>query len=364
MIDKQLLEIFLDLIKIEGVSQQEAGVAEYIKRFLMKYGFKFHEDDSKKSTGSNTGNIIVKIGSGGEIILASHMDTARSTLNVNPQLQNDRITSDGTTVLGVDNRMGIAILLRLLQKVQLESIITKDFSVAFTTCEETTLAGSMNLRLNGTVKYGFVFDSYMPPGKFVANSYGAATFKIEINGKASHSGIAPEQGINALDIAIKAMSGLSVGKVTDTTVINFGKISGGSAVNVIPEKVIVEGEVRSLSIAEGENILEKISQAFRRAAQLQGGKLDFSYKWDFKPYSINKNSFTYNKIYEVLRKINLDPVGIESRGGSDANSLNEKGIESINIGIGAQNPHSNDEFVLYDDFEKSLKIALELVRAE
>ncbi len=363
MIEDKLLKLFLEVASIEGLSRDEKDVADFITAYLLKYGFTPFKDNSNLESNSNTGNIICKINGGGNMVLLSHMDTARSTNGLKPVLLSDRITSDGTTVLGVDNRAGISILLYLIEKIETEKIKTKDFTLAFTTCEETTLAGSKNLDLNGRIKKGFVFDSYLRPGNFINSSFGAASFNIKIIGKASHSGIAPEKGINSIRIANEAICKMNLGRIDEQTTINVGLINGGTAVNVVPEITTVKGEVRAKSLMKAEQHIIEIEKLFAESATKYSGKIEFESNWDFKPFEIKETSTVYSDIKNAIRKIGLEPVSGESWGGSDANSLNMKGIESVNIGIGAQNPHSNDEFILYEDLQKSFEIALELVKA-
>lgn len=362
MTDNRLIEIFLEIIKIEGLSEQEKQVAEYIKKFLKKLNLNPKTDKSYLKTNSNTGNVICKIGNGGDFVLCSHMDTARSTKGVNPILKQDRITSDGKSVLGVDNRVGIAVLLYLTENIVKNKTSFHDFTLAFTTCEETSLGGSRNLDVNGVIKGGFIFDSYQDPGKYVNRSYGAAGFEINIVGKAAHSGIEPEKGINALEIAVAALSKIKVGKLEDETTINFGKIEGGSRTNVVPEKISIMGEVRSDTLEKVEKYITIISEEFNNAAFELKGLIKFEWDWDFKPYKIEKDCKIIQKIENAISNAGLKPEQSISKGGSDANSLNENGIPSINLGIGAKNPHSNNEFILLEDLQKSFKIAYELVR--
>ena len=89
---------------------------------------------------------------------------------------------------------------------------------------------------------------------------------------------------------------------------------------------------------------------FNKEAELAGGKIEVNWFWDFKPYTVSPSSYPFKEIVKVLEKVGLNPTPKISLGGSDANSLNEKGIDSVNLGIGAQNPHSNDEFILYRRF--------------
>jgi tripeptide aminopeptidase len=360
--NQRSLEIFCDIAGIEGLSGNEKEISSYIKSFLGKLSLKPFEDNSAKKTGSNTGNIICKINGGGNFLISCHIDTARSTQGLKTILSEDRITSDGNTVLGVDNRVGVALLLSLAEKIVKEKLQVKDFTLAFVTCEETTLDGSKYLEIDRNIKRVFVFDSQNNPGEFINSSYGAVGFKIEIIGKASHSGISPEKGINAFEIMTKALNGQSFGRIQPDLTFNIGKFSGGTATNVIPDNIILEGEMRSTNLETVEKRIEELKSRFENAAKKLNGKVNFEWKWDFVPFNIIPESETFQLISDAIKKVGLTPEAVISAGGSDANSYNSRGIEAVNIGIGAKNPHSNDEFILYKDFQNAFNIVLELVK--
>jgi tripeptide aminopeptidase len=362
MATEYLIDLFLEIAKIDALSGDEKPLADFITSFLQKYYYTVAEDESKKFSNSNTGSLVCKIGNGGDFVMTAHMDTARPTLNIKPKVLDDKIVSSGDTVLGVDNRAGVAVLLFTLEKIAKEKLPIRDFTVAFTTCEETTLFGSKYLGLNGNIKYGFVFDSGYRPGNFIYSACGAMGFKIKVLGKASHSGISPEKGINSLLIASKAISNLPLGRIDDESTMNIGILKGGSAVNVVPEVTELDGEVRSFDVKKVEKYFKLILDAFKKEADAYGGKIEVDSFWDFKPYTVPENSHVFEETVRVLKKVGLNPTPKISLGGSDANSLNEKGIQSVNLGIGAQNPHSNDEFIYIEDLVKSAEIALELVR--
>ncbi len=361
-IHPRLLEIFLEVIKIEGLSTQESKVAAYIFKFLKHLGLNPQIDKTTIKTKSNTGNVICKIGKGGDLILCSHMDTARSTINVNPIIKKDRIVSDGKTVLGVDNRVGISILLFLAEKIITEKLHHQDFTLVFTTCEETSLAGSGNLKLHKTIKKGFIFDSNQKPGNYINRSFGAASFEIKIIGKEAHSGIEPEKGINALLVTSNALGRIKIGKLKDGTTVNFGRIEGGTGTNVVPGLIFINGEVRSNSKNKINQKIAEIKKVFNNEAKKLNGKINFKWRWDFAPYFVSSKQETTKDIRNAISKSGLKPKASFSKGGSDANSFNANGISAVNIGIGAQNPHSNDEFILFEDFEKDFEIAYNLVR--
>jgi Di- and tripeptidases len=361
-LNPELRDLFLTLISIDGVSGNEKSVAEFIFKFLTQLGLSPYIDDSASITGCNTGNVVCKVGGGGDSVLLAHMDTARSTKGVRALFLEDRITSDGTTVLGVDDRAGIAAILYALQQAVTEKIAIHPFTLAFTTCEETTLLGSQSLELDSSIKSGFIFDSYLPTGCFVNESCGAIALDIKVHGKASHSGIAPEKGVNAVQIAVEALSQFPFGRIDAETTANIGIIRGGSATNVVPELVCMEGEIRSKQVAVVEEYACKVKQIFEDCAAAHSGGVEVDSRWDFRPFLVSPQNYAYERAVEALKHLNLEIKACASFGGSDANSLNAKGISAINFGTGAQNPHSNDECILYRDLINSVRIALELMK--
>lgn len=362
LINPKLLSLFLDIIKIEALSSSENKMANFIFDYLKELNLNPIIDNSAMLSQGNCGNIICKIGSGGNTVFLSHMDTARSTKDVSAVLLDDRIVSDGTTVLGVDNRVGITCLLFGLRELIANNIPLDDFTLAFTTQEETTLNGSQYIELDKQIKMGIIFDSHLHPGNFINQSAGSMGFRINVIGKAAHSGLDPEKGIDSIKIACTAVSKIKFGKLNDDTTSNIGIIRGGTATNVVPELTFIEGEIRSTIPSKIEEKLEEIKSTFERTTSENGAKCKFESFWNFKPYLINENEEVYQKVVNTLKKIGLTPTPNISKGGSDANSLNARGITSINLGIGAQNPHSNDEFILYDDFNNTAEIAMEMMK--
>jgi len=357
--DQELVDLFLKIATIEGQSGREKPVADFIKKFFASLNVSVVEDQAHKKFDGNSGNLIARIGSGGDTALLAHMDTARSTANLKPQVLSDRITSDGSTILGADNRLGIALILYSLKHI-CQSSNPPDLTIAFTICEETNLIGSRELVLEN-VSLAYVLDSALRPGHFIYRSYGAQSFKVELNGRAAHSGIAPQDGINAIKIAGRAIDRIQTGKIDADTTLNLALINGGEALNVVPEKVHLEGEVRSLHEQRVTEIIHDIRNIFEEARNYYSGSLSFTSCWEFKPYEIYHKSIVYHRLVDVLRRSHLEPIPSISAGGSDANSLNAKGIPTINIGIGAQNPHANDEYVLLEDMQKSARLARTLI---
>lgn len=360
MASRRLTELFLELARLDGQSGREAPVAKFAAEFLRKLGLAARQEEP--TPGSNAGNVVCQVGGGGEFVLLAHMDTARNTSRTAQVVASDRITSDGKGQLGADNRAGMAAILYAVERAVHTSSPVKPFTLAFTTQEETGLTGGQALALPPSVKYGFVLDSSMDPGNYAVSSPGAAVFEAEVLGKPAHAGIAPEKGICAIRIAAKAIASLEFGRHDEETTSNIGTIAGGQATNVVPPSAAVRGEVRSLDPAKVEPRVNAVKAAFEREAAAAGGTIKFSWKWEFRPYRHAAGAPVCQAAEAALRGAGLNPAGLPSHGGSDANTLNAKGIAAVNFGIGARNPHADDEYILLEHLTKSSEIVWQLIK--
>ncbi len=364
MQDRRLIEIFLELTAIDAMSQNERPVADYITAFLTRLGFSPKEDNTREITGSNTGNLICPIGTGGNFALLSHMDTVRPTKDLKHVVTDEKITTSGNTILGGDDRAGITAILYAVEKAVKEKAQLNDFTVAFTVCEETTMLGSLSIQLPDYIKGGIIFDSQYRPGKFIFAACGAKYFNVKIIGKASHAGISPEKGINSIAAASAIISNIKQGRIDDETTVNIGTISGGEATNVISPLTVFDGEVRSFDKAKVDNVLDEIKSTVSRISGEMKAQYVIEDRWDFEPFVLPKTSPVYIKINNAIINAGLEAAPVTSLGGSDANALNARGIEAVNIGIGAQNPHADDEFILIEDLYKASEIASQLIRKQ
>ncbi|MCM2268443.1 MAG: M20/M25/M40 family metallo-hydrolase, partial [Elusimicrobiales bacterium] len=117
-----------------------------------------------------------------------------------------------------------------------------------------------------------------------------------------------------------------------------------------------------LDISRVEPILDSIKAGFDKAAAAAGGSVKFSWAWDFKPYRHEEAAPVCMAAAAALRAAGLVPAAVPSHGGSDANSLNAKGIETVNFGIGARNPHADDEYILLEHLAKASEIVWQLIK--
>jgi tripeptide aminopeptidase len=363
---ERLINLFTRFATIDGLSLRERQIADEVSAVLRGAGIRVLEDSAGTRLNGTAGNLLCFSpgfnSNQPAIMLTAHLDTVLPTAKLKPAREEVRITSDGTTILGADNRVGVSVLAYLLLAVTEGKLPTKNFFVAFTIAEEVGLLGASTIDLS---PYGvqsiFVFDCSRRPGVYIRECVGLSLFNARFVGKAAHAGVAPEEGVNAIALAGAGIAKLELGRIDQDMTVNIGKISGGEATNVVPDKVDIEGEVRSFSPKRIQEQLGLIERTLSQAV-IGRGKLVFETKVDFPPYVHSHDSPIIRDVESALKAVGLQPQPIRYTGGSDANEYNAKGIPAVNLGIGAQKPHTFEEFVLIEDLVKSAEIAFMLLQ--
>jgi tripeptide aminopeptidase len=366
-IDRQeLIDLFLHLAVINAPSLNERTVADEVKKLFTNYGFTVTEDDTAAKINGNTGNLICLPPSYDpsvpSIALCAHLDTVQPTEKLKPVVTEDRITTSGNTILGGDDRLGVAAISYIAKHLSKAAGRTKNFICVFTVGEELGMYGANHVDLKPyNVSEAYILDCSKRPGIYIKDGAGCLIFTATFKGKSAHAGVAPEEGINAIALAAAAIAGVKFGRIDPETTSNVGKITGGGATNVVPDEAVIDGEVRSFTPEKIYAQFQLIKNAFEQAVK-DGGSVSFKSEMDFHPYVHQESSPIVKTMEQALRTVGLTPKGIRYTGGSDANSYNGNGTPAINIGTGAQKPHSFEEFILIEDLIKSTEIALALIQ--
>lgn len=363
----RLIELFLELVRIDAVSRCERPVNDCLIAKVRDFGFAFHEDKAGEKVGGNAGNLIVTVPGQGDTVLflGSHTDTVRPTGELKPQLRDGLITSSGDTILGADNRAGVAALLYLLEAAAHKQFSHTGFQAIFTICEEIGLLGAQHLDWSRVqAPHGYIIDSSMPPGNYVVKSPTAAEFKLDLHGKAAHAGLAPEKGVNAISMAAEILPLFATGRVDEHTVANIGIIRGGDATNVVPAHLHLEGEIRSFRHETIDQRLASWQDGIEAVCGRYGGTFTFHAEAHFTGYEIPSDHWLRRHLHERMQRIGLAPAPRPSQGGSDANVYNAAGKTAINLGMGAQNPHGNDERIAIADLVKTAELVCALVQSD
>ncbi len=361
---ERLISLFTDLAKIDGISRNEKKVKEFIVSNFNDFVDSIYEDGSADKLNSNTGNLLIKVkGSDPDIpgvILSAHMDTISSTKFLNPIISDNKITSDGKTILGADNRLGIAIIFEVVRSLRENNARFGDIEIVLSVCEEIGLMGikSFDFSLLKN-KIAYVLDAgNAKVGTVINKAPSSLCFDIHILGVAAHAGIAPEKGINAIEMAAKGISKIPQGKIDKNTTLNIGVINGGDATNIVPDKVDVKGEIRSYVDKNVEKRWGRIQKVINHEVAKLSGTVEFDFKQDYKSFYIKPNS----KILKIANDAFPSGVLLESSfGASDANIFNQNNIPSVVLGVGVWDPHTKDEYVVIDEIIQATQWIYDIV---
>ncbi len=367
MVDEKRLErLFVDMVKIYSPSGRERQLADHVRDHLSKLGLEVTEDNAGEKTGGNTGNILAylpgKNKDGPTIMFTAHLDRVEPGENIEPVKENGVFRSKGDTILAADDISGIAPILEALYTIKEENLDHYPVQLVFTVSEEVGLLGAKNLE-EGVLKadFGYAFDSNGPVGNVIIKGPTHNSIKIKVKGKASHAGISPEEGINAIKIASVALAQLTQGRLDSETTSNIGTIKGGKARNVVPDEVEMEGEVRSHNPEKLARETEKIEDIFRKSAEEYGAGLEFEAENLYPSFEFSPDEEAVERCQKALEKLGKEANLLASGGGSDANIFNGKGIPTLNLATGMEKAHSTEEYIPFSDLVDLTRLIINIL---
>jgi len=361
-----LLETFLELVRIDSESGNERAVCDFIKKKIGGFASGIIEDDTGLKIDGNCGNLLLHIAgncSGAPVILLNaHMDTVKPGVGIIPVIDGDVIRSSGETVLGADDKAGLAVIIELVRILKEENRRHGDLQLVITVSEEKGLLGARNLdRTLLKSDFGFSLDCAGPAGTIYNSSPSHDNLKAIILGRAAHAGMEPEKGISAIRVASLAVSRMKLGRIDFETTANIGIIHGGLAVNIIPDTAILEGEARSHNPEKLKRQLDGMSEALHSAALECGAEVDVEISHEYSSYNIDESSPPIDLMKRAALSMNITPSVKASGGGSDANIMNEYGIQIVPIGTGMRKCHTKEETLSISELEEILKWVLAAV---
>lgn len=372
----RLSKTFCDLVRIDSPSRQEKEVVFYLKELFEKeFNAETIIDDSSKETGSNTGNLIVKIKGNLDkepLFFNAHLDTVEPCRGINVVFENGVFKSDGRTILGGDDKAAVAILIEALRILKDRDIEFGPIEFLFTVCEEIGLLGAKAFNPSLLdAKAGYALDS-TDPDMVIHKAPCATRFKLRIIGRAAHSGLNPEEGINAIKLVSEAIAGLSLGRIDEETTCNIGIIKGGKATNIVPDIVELEGEVRSHNKDKLKEVQDEIISSFYKTIRQYKEKSgDISAKLprvetevfdDYPLMDVKEDDPLIKTVFKAASKQDRNLFLKATGGGSDANVFNGKGLRAIILGIGMQKVHTTEEFIRLDDMVKTVALVLGIIK--
>jgi tripeptide aminopeptidase len=385
-------EHLMRFLAVEGVTGQEAAIAAAVSDELKKVGvpgsaIRFDTVNKRIPLPTQTGNLLVDLPGtrkGPRLLFATHLDTVPLCAGAKPKREGNRIVSDGTTALGGDNRTGCAVLVSLAETLLKHKLPHPPITLLFTVREESGLHGARELDPKdlGGATMCFNVDSKLA-AELITGAVGQENWEVEIRGKASHAGVAPEKGISAMLVAAVALTeahrGGWFGKVVKPNghgTSNPGVFGGkdrkpaGDATNVVTDYVYIKGEARSPESAFAAAITEAYREAFKKAqAEVKdaGGEtaqVKFDHKPAYPPFKLADDAPALRHAKRAAESIGLNPTTLFSNGGLDANWFDKHGVPTVTIGAGQYEIHTVHEYVDLPEFANGCRLAVALATLE
>lgn len=364
---ERVIKTFMDYVQMDSPTTKEKEFAEFLMGELKSLGLEVRMDGAGEKVGSNSGNIIAKLKGTKDvepILFSCHMDTVYPSVGVKPQLKDGVITSDGTTILGADNKAGIAAVMEALRTIPEEGIEHGLIEVVFSIYEEGGLLGAKNLeydKLNS--KRGFVLDSGGDPGEIIIQGPAQDHIEAKVIGKSAHAGVSPEEGVSAIQVAAHAISKMNLLRIDKDTTANIGVIQGGEATNIVTPEVTLKGEARSQEDGRLKAQTDHMVKCLEETAKEFGAKVEIKTERMYNSFTIDEKDEIVGMVKKACGNIGLEAYTTQSGGGSDTNILNSKGIKAINLGIGERKPHTLEEYIYTKDLYNSARLVLEIIKS-
>ncbi len=353
----RLVEEFLELVQIDSETKHEQVIAPILVQKLEEMGFDVFQDDAHTRNGHGAGNIIATL-KGDEsiepIYFTVHMDTVVPGIGIKPEIREDGyIYSDGTTILGADDKAGMAAIFEMARRIKEKNINHGTIQFIITAGEESGLVGAKELNPAHIIaKYGFAVDSDGKVGGIVVAAPFQAKVNVKVFGKTAHAGVAPEKGISAITVAAKAVAQLKLGRLDEETTANIGRFEGGKATNIVCDEVTIFAEARSIDEAKLNVQTAHMKETFERVAEEHGARAEVEVFLSYPGFRVTENDKVVQIAQRAATAVGRTPeLGI-SGGGSDANVIAGFGIPTVNLSVGYEEIHTTNERIPVEELEK------------
>lgn len=368
MINKErLLNEFLELVQIDSESKSETAIAKVLTEKFKALGVDVYEDDAAAKTGYGAGNLICTLPATKEgvdpIYFTSHMDTVVPGKGVKPSIQDGYVVTDGTTILGADDKTGLSSMLEAVRVLKENNIPHGKIEFIITVGEESGLVGAKVLDSSKiTAKYGYALDSDGKVGEIVVAAPTQAKITTIIKGKTAHAGVAPEKGVSAITIAAKAIAKMPLGRIDEETTANIGRFAGGTQTNIVCDHVEILAEARSLIGEKMEAQANIMKEAFESTAKEMGGEAIVEVDVMYPGFKYGHGDHVVEIAKKAVENIGRTPSLTQSGGGSDANVIAGFGIPTVNLAVGYEEIHTTKEKMPIEELVKVAELVVSIAQ--
>ena len=364
--NQRLLNTFLDYVRIDSESRHEKAMAQRVIADLKAIGCEIYVDDTMDKTGSDTGNVYATLpgnAPGEPIMLSAHLDTVVPGVGVEPVVEDGIIRSKGDTVLGSDDKSGVAAVVEAMRVLVEQNIPHPTVQAVFTVCEEIGLLGSRYLEYDKLAgKLAIALDTSVP-GTIVTSGPGQYKIEATVVGRKAHAGVAPEQGISAIQVLSEAIANMKLLRIDEETTANIGSIHADYPTNIVAERAAMNAECRSRDAAKLEVQAEHMEACLRDACRKYGATLEIKRTKAYEAFKHPEDAPFIRRVAAAMTAAGVTPVLKPSGGGSDANNMCQNGIQAVVVGTGMDKVHTTAEQIVVADLESTARMVLELIKA-
>jgi tripeptide aminopeptidase len=390
---EQAIDYLMRFLAVEGTTGEEGAIGEEIVAALRELevpaeAIRYDGAERRIPVPTQTGNLVVEIAGDPALprrMFSAHRDTVPLCAGARPVLQADRIVPAGPTALGGDDRTGVACLLTLLATLRRSGARHPPLTLLFTVREESGLWGArfVDVEMLGRPALAFNLDG-SSPSVITIGAVGASHWEVEIEGKAAHAGLHPEEGVSAPLVAAHAFASLQRrgwhgrirqrrrGGGEDAGTANLGALAGrdggevGGPTNVVCDFVRLRGEARSHDERFGQRIVGAYRRAFADAARRlpssrgERARVTFESRVQYHPFRLDPESAPVRFVRDRAAALGVATELRISDGGLDANWLARHGLPAVTFGAGQRAIHSVDEHVDLADYLAGCRLAVAL----
>ncbi|AKG74048.1 M20/M25/M40 family metallo-hydrolase [Salinicoccus halodurans] len=366
---ERLINQFMEMVQIDSETGNERKMADYLLDIFNSMDVEVYEDDTQKETGYGAGNIFVRLkGDDSEtepVYFTVHMDTVVPGVGINPSIEGDYIVSDGSTILGSDDKAGIAAIVEAIRSLSESGTSHGDVEFVITVGEESGLVGAKAFDTSVLKsKFGYAVDSTGKVGTVVTSAPTQSKIEAHIHGRTAHAGVAPEEGVSAINIAAKAISQMKLGRIDAETTANIGRFQGGGPTNVVTDYVNILAEARSLDENKMHAQTQHMKEAFESAAEELGGKAEVVTEVMYAALQAENDSEVVKTVSKAIENIGREVSLISLGGGSDGNVFAGKGIDTAILGLGYENIHTTSEKMPIEELGKITELITEIIKVQ
>jgi len=365
--EERLIQTFIELVKIDSETKHESRISRVLIQKFTDLGLKVTEDQSKGKTGHGSGNLICELSATDpdydNIYFTSHMDTVVPGKNIKPIINNGYIQSDGTTILGADDKVGLSAIIETINLLKENNMSHGHIQFIITAGEESGLVGAKALDPDYlTSQYGYALDSNGQVGDIIVAAPSQAKLQTIIKGKTAHAGLAPEKGVSAITLAAKAIARMKLGRIDEETTANIGQFAGGQQTNIVCDHVEIHAEARSLNPEKLDIQVAAMKDAFETTAQKLGGEANVEINIMYPGFKQTADDKVVQIAQQAAKLICREGKLLKSGGGSDANIFSGYGVPTVNLAVGYENIHTTSEKIAISELVKAAEMVIAIIQ--